>query len=128
MSAQLGYQYLVLRIVPSAVREEFLNVGVVLYCQKAEFLALAWDVNDDRLRAFAPTLDPEDVRAALRTAEVTCREGRVEGRPELPGLGRRFGWLAAPRSTVLRAGPTHGGMTSDPAAELDRLRAVVVSL
>lgn len=128
MSALLGYQYVVLRCVPSAVREEFVNVGVVLYCQQAGFLQVAWSVDDARLRAFAPTLDPAEVRAALQTAEAACRDGAVEGRPDLTGLGPRFGWLAAPRSTVLRPGPGHGGLTTDPAAELARLLAVLVEV
>ena len=32
-------------------------------------------------------------------------------------IGRRFRWLTAPRSTVVRAGPVHTGLTADPAAE-----------
>ena len=36
-------------------------------------------------------------------------------------LGTRFGFLKAPRSTVLQPGPVHGGMTTDPGAELQRL-------
>ncbi|MGL5863832.1 MAG: DUF3037 domain-containing protein, partial [Phycicoccus sp.] len=34
---------------------------------------------------------------------------------------KRFGWLSAPRSTVLQPGPVHGGTASDPAGEVDRL-------
>ena len=30
------YQYVVLRCVPRVEREEFLNVGVVLYCQASD--------------------------------------------------------------------------------------------
>ena len=37
MSLQ-GYQYVVLRCVPRVEREEFVNVGVVLYSQSADFL------------------------------------------------------------------------------------------
>ena len=128
MTALLGYQYVVLRCVPSAVREEFVNVGVVLYCQQAAFLQVAWSVDDRRLQALSPALDPAEVRAALETAATTCRDGAVPGRPDLTGLGPRFGWLAAPRSTVLRPGPGHGGLTDDPAAELARLLAVLVEV
>lgn len=126
MSDLMGYQYVVLRCVPSAVREEFLNVGVVLYCQQAQFLEVAWQVDEERLRALAPPLDASELRASLETAAAACREGAVDGRPDLSGLGPRFGWLAAPRSTVLRPGPCHGGLTTDPASELARLLAVLV--
>jgi hypothetical protein len=46
----------------------------------------------------------------------------VSGEPSSSDPARaRFGWLAAPRSTVVQPGPIHTGMTADPAAELDRL-------
>jgi hypothetical protein len=41
--------------------------------------------------------------------------------------GERFRWLTAPRSTVLQAGPVHTGLTSDPAAELERLLGLLVA-
>ena len=34
---------------------------------------------------------------------------------------QRFGFLKAPRSTVLQPGPVHGGMTADPARQLEHL-------
>jgi hypothetical protein len=36
-------------------------------------------------------------------------------------LGQRFGFLKAPRSTVLQPGPVHGGLAGDPRVELTRL-------
>jgi hypothetical protein len=38
----------------------------------------------------------------------------------------RFGFLKAARSTVVQPGPVHGGLTDDPAAELQRLCAALV--
>jgi hypothetical protein len=40
--------------------------------------------------------------------------------------GTRFGFLRAPRSTVVQPGPVHGGLTDDPAAELQRLLDILV--
>ena len=48
------------------------------------------------------------------------RPARRNGRAEQP-IGTRFGFLMAPRSTVLQPGPVHGGVTTDPADELERL-------
>jgi hypothetical protein len=116
-----GYQYVVLRCVPRVEREEFLNVGVVLYSQGAEFLEAAYRVDEARLRAFAPQVSVEDVDQALETICQVCRGVTGGGLPTLGGLGRRFGWLSAPRSTVVQPGPVHGGLTQDPAAELASL-------
>jgi DUF3037 family protein len=116
-----GYQYVVLRCVPRVEREEFLNVGVVLYSQGADFLEAAYRVDEARLRAFAPQVSIEDVDQALETICQVCRGVTGGGLPTLGGLGRRFGWLSAPRSTVVQPGPVHGGLTEDPATELTDL-------
>jgi hypothetical protein len=123
----VGYQYVVLRCVPQVQREEFVNVGVVLHSQAADFLEAAWRVDEDRLRAFAPGLDLADVSDALETVCRVCRGETGGGLPTLGGQGRRFGWLSAPRSTVVQPGPVHGGLTADPAAELQALLARLVA-
>ena len=121
-----GYQYVVLRCVPRVEREEFLNVGLVLYSQGADFLEAAYRVDAARLRAFAPQVDVHDVDGALETIAQVCRGVTGGGLPTLGGLGRRFGWLSAPRSTVVQPGPVHGGLTADPATELrDLLQRLV---
>jgi hypothetical protein len=123
---RLAYQYVVLRCVPRVDREEFLNVGVVVYCQAVDFLAVAWHVDDDRLRALSATVDTAQVREALGFVEGVCagdeRGGAAAGKP----LGQRFGFLKAPRSTVLQPGPVHGGVTTDPSAELQHLLGCLV--
>jgi hypothetical protein len=133
MSRRLPYQYVVLRCVPRVEREEFLNVGVVLYCADAEFLGCAWRLDEQRLAAFAPDLDPARVRAALDAVELVCRGEAHDGfgagtRATAYGVrmlsdtqSSRFGLLKAPRSTVLQPGPVHGGVTDAPEAELRRL-------
>ena len=129
---RVGYQYVVLRCVPRADREEFVNVAVVLYCEADGFLGCAGHVDDERLASLAPSLDPAAVRSALAAVGSVCRgEAHVPEllRDERSGgtvLGARFGFLSAPRSTVVRPGPIHGGTTPDPAAELARLLEVLV--
>ena len=115
------YQYVVLRCVPRVDREEFVNVGVVLYCEAAGFLEAAWSVDRDRLLALAPGLDIDAVCEGLEFARGVCSGddsvGAVAGEPP----GTRFGFLKAPRSTVLQPGPVHGGLTTDPARQLEHL-------
>jgi len=130
-SPLVGYQYVVLRCVPRVDRDEFVNVGVVIHSQSADFLDCAFAIDTARLTALAPHLDLASVDASLETVRAICRGEPAPGRPRLEGLGldglgQRFGWLAAPRSTVVQPGPVHGGLTSDPAAELQRLLARLV--
>jgi hypothetical protein len=116
-----GFQYVVLRCVPRVDREEFLNVGVVLYCQHADFLAARCHVDRDRLAALAPDLDVDAVDSALGAVEAVCRGDASAGAAGRAAMGTRFGFVRAPRSTVVQPGPVHGGRTRDPSAELDHL-------
>ena len=52
-----AYQYVVIRLVPRVERQEFVNVGVVLYAQEAEFIDGAFHLDAERVRALAPHLD-----------------------------------------------------------------------
>jgi hypothetical protein len=117
----VAYQYVVLRCVPRPDREEFVNVGVVVHCQAADYLDVSWNVDRERLLAVDPRIDINQVCAALEFIESVCagdpRGGPAAGKP----IGTRFGFVKAPKSTVLQPGPVHGGVTRDPARELERL-------
>lgn len=118
---QVPYQYVALRCVPRVDREEFLNVGVILYAQSADFLDACYDVDGERLARLFPDIDLDAVTAVLDTVCRVCRGETGAGRPALGSLGKRFGWLSAPRSTVVQPGPVHGGVCEDPRVELDAL-------
>lgn len=117
----LPYQYIVLRCVPRPDREEFLNVGVVLYCQAADFLDVRWLVDRDRLLALDPLVELDRVCDALDFVEGVCRGDERGGEAGRQSLGQRFGFLKAPRSTVLQPGPVHGGVTTDPGRQVEHL-------
>ena len=55
-----------------------------------------------------------------------CRGDAAAGSAAKQDLGTRFGFLRAPRSTVVQPGPVHGGLTDDPAAALERLLDTLV--
>jgi hypothetical protein len=120
------YEYAVLRAVPRVERGEFVNVGVILYCQAADFLACRSQVDPDRLRTLDASVDLSAVEAALAAIEATCNGDPSAGRASTGPPGVRFRWLTAPRSTILQPGPVHTGMTSDPSKELDHLFARLV--
>jgi hypothetical protein len=115
------YEWVVLRVVPRVERGEFVNAGVIVYCQQRDYLRAGIELDDSRALALDAALDIGAVRRHLDGIRVLC-EGRPEGgdnaaRPP----GDRFRWLSAPRSTVVQPSPIHTGVTDDPDAELERL-------
>ena len=121
------FEYAVLRVVPRVEREEFLNVGVVLYCRGLSFLQVRWLLPETRLHAFAPALDQAEVAARLRAFEHIC-QGRATGGVigQLP-VAERFRWLTATRSTVVQSSAVHPGRCLDAGETLARLFADLVS-
>ena len=127
------YQYVTLRCVPRVEREEFVNVGVVLYCPAEDYLGVRSSVDADRIRALDADVDVASVQAALDAIDRVCRGDAHAGfgvgvrataygsRAQKDDASTRFGFLKAPKSTVLQPGPVHGGVTSDPARTLEHL-------
>jgi len=120
------FEYALLRVVPRVERGEFVNAGVVLYCQEKRFLEAAIDLDPERLRSLDPRLDPETVRAHLEAARRVCAGGPGAGPIGLLPPVQRFGWLVAPRSTVVQPGPVHTGLAEDPRGALDHLLETMV--
>jgi Protein of unknown function (DUF3037) len=120
------FEYAVIRVVPCVEREEFLNVGVILYCSAQGFLQTKYALPEDRLRAFSAELDVAVLQDRLRAFERICA-GRKEGGTigQLP-LSGRFRWLTAARSTVVQTSPVHPGLCVDAAGTLERLFAQLV--
>ena len=117
----VGYQYVVLRCMPRVDRGEFVNVGVVVYCQARDYLRAASHVDETRLAALDGALDVAATRAALAAVADVCTGLAAAGTLADQPLGARFGFLAAPRSTVVQPSPVHGGLTADPEVELQSL-------
>lgn len=120
------YQYVVLRCVPRVDREEFVNLGVVVFCQATDLLAVAWHVDEQRLAALWPQLPIDAVHEAMAFVDGVCAGDPRGGAAARQPVSQRFGFLKAPRSTVVQPGPVHGGLSADPLAELARLLEVLV--
>jgi hypothetical protein len=115
------FEYAVIRVVPCVEREEFLNVGVILYCAAQGFLETRYYLDEQRLKVFALNLDPEEIKVRLQAFEKICggkREGGAIG--QLP-VSSRFRWLTATRSTVVQTSAVHPGLCSHANETLEHL-------
>jgi hypothetical protein len=121
-----AFSYAIVRVVPDIERGEFINAGVLLFARQHDFIAARVELDKGRLRSLCPEADAGDIEAALR-AFVRVAEGDPEAGPmaALP-KSERFGWLAAPSSTVVQCSPTHTGLCTDPQQALDELFADLV--
>jgi hypothetical protein len=121
MPARSAFQYAILRVVPSIERGECLNVGVVLLCPQRQFVGARVALDDARLAALAPSLDAAQVRPALDALVAVADGDPAAGPLARLSPSERFGWLAAPASTIIQPSAIHTGLCEDPAATLEHL-------
>ncbi len=120
------FEYAVIRVVPRVDREEFLNVGVILYCSRLKFLELAYQLDSSRLLAFCPALDIGELNQHLRSFGEITRGTKQGGPIGLLDIASRFRWLTATRSTILQTSKLHPGLCLDAASTLERLYGSLV--
>ncbi|MEO5683872.1 MAG: DUF3037 domain-containing protein [Chitinophagaceae bacterium] len=126
MQEKYLFEYAVLRVVPKVEREEFLNVGVVLYCPKQKFLNVLFHLDGERLKAFACELDIPEIGQYLQAFEKICAGTKDSGPIGKLAVADRFRWLTATRSTVLQTSKTHTGLCNDVKETLQQLYAQLV--
>ena len=121
------FECAVIRIVPKVEREEFLNVGVVLYCKRPVFLKSKISLNANRLLSIFPDIDLEEITAHLRAFEQIIAGDTGAGPIAALDTASRFRWLTAKRSTILQTSVVHPGICKDPGLTLNNLFDQLVS-
>ncbi|MBT1707161.1 DUF3037 domain-containing protein [Fulvivirgaceae bacterium PWU5] len=120
------FEYAVIRVVPRVEREEFLNVGVILWCAAEKFLQVRISLDETRLKLLCAKLDMDELREYVRSFERICQGGPGAGPiGKLPPV-ERFRWLTATRSTIVQCSRVHPGLSPDACQMLDRLYAQLV--
>ncbi|OOQ56489.1 DUF3037 domain-containing protein [Mucilaginibacter pedocola] len=115
------FEYAVIRVVPRVEREEFMNVGVILYCSKQKYLKMVYTLDKERLLAFFKDIDLEVVEENLRSFQRIANGGNDAGPIGLLDAPSRFRWLTATRSTVVQTSKVHPGFCMDGDETLERL-------
>jgi hypothetical protein len=112
--------------VPRVEREEFINVGVIVWCKDQDFLDARIELDEERARMLDPSVDLEAVRRHLASIAVICAGGAGAGALGKLSKRERFDWLVAPRSTVIQTSSVHTGRCTDSQSTLDHLLARMV--
>lgn len=121
MGGKILYEYAVIRLVPKVEREEFLNVGVIVFSKARKYLRMKYWLDEKKLALFSDDLDIECVERNIKAMAMICAgeiEGGEIGRLDIP---ERFRWVTAVRSTIIQTSRPHPGLTDDLDCTLLRL-------
>lgn len=115
------YEYAVIRLVPKVEREEFFNIGLIMFSKREKYIRFEFHLCTEKFQSMKSKLDYEDIAQNLENFKNVA-SGKKEGGPiavlEIP---ERFRWLTAVRSSVIQTSQPHPGKTKDLDATFDRL-------
>ncbi len=115
------YHYAVIRLVPKVEREEFFNIGLILFSKEAKYIKLKYHLCPDKFELMCADIEYNEVIDNLETAR-NITEGNINYGPiATMDIPERFRWLTAVRSTIIQTSPTHAGKTDNLNKTFDRL-------
>lgn len=115
------FEYAFIRFVPKVEREEFINVGVILYSKRKKYLGVKYHLDEPKIIAFSKDTDLEEFASYLQSWELICEGNPKGGKIAQFDLAGRFRWLTASRSTIIQHSKVHTGICVDPELMLDKL-------
>lgn len=121
MQDKVTFEYAVIRLVPKVEREEFFNIGVILFSKRKKFLNIKFHINPEKLKVMAPELKISLLNDYLNAWKLICDGKKSAGKIGELEISDRFRWLAACRSTIIQSSKTHSGICEFPEKELEAI-------
>ena len=113
MQGKHFYEYAVIRVVPRVEREEFLNVGLIMYSRKDNYLNVRYVVDKNKLSLFSTELDMDNLCEYLSAFDKICSGSKEGGAIAGLEIAERFRWLTAVRSASLQTSVARSGFSDD---------------
>ncbi|WP_293304845.1 DUF3037 domain-containing protein [Pedobacter sp. UBA5917] len=126
MQGKFLFEYAVIRVMPRVEREEFINVGIILFCAKQKFLKSIFVLDEERIKAFSAEVDIDELKENLAAFERISVAAKGSGPIGQYDQASRFRWLTATRSTVVQCSKVHPGFCDDAGDTLLRLHQELV--
>ena len=121
MQGKQVYEYAVIRVLPKVEREEFINVGIILFSKKAKYIRMIYKLDSERLNSFSTELDLDLLEETLKSFEKICLGSKDGGAIALLDIPERFRWLTAVRSSCIQTSRPHPGFSDNMDKSVEKL-------
>ena len=115
------YEYAVIRLVPKVEREEFFNIGLIMFSKREKYIRFEFHLCNEKFQSMKSKLDYEDIAQNLENFKNVANGQKERGPIAVLEIPERFRWLTAVRSSVIQTSRPHPGKTKDLDATFDRL-------
>lgn len=121
------YEYAVIRVVPRVEREEFINIGLMLYCKRQKYLRIKYTIPIQKIQAFCTEFDIAQLQINIEAFAGICEGKKTAGPIAQLEKDERFRWLTAVKSSSIQTSRPHSGFSDNLDHTFDRLYAEIVA-
>lgn len=107
------YEYAVIRVVPKVEREEFINVGLMLYSKRQKYLRIQYHIPVEKISTFCTEFDLEQLQINLDSFVAICEGKKNAGPIAQFEKDERFRWISAIKSSSIQTSRPHSGFSED---------------
>ncbi len=113
MQEKYLYEYAVLRLIPKLEREEFINVGLLLFCKRKKYLQIRYEIPVEKVKVFCKEFDIEQAEINLKSFQLIAEGSKNAGPIAMLDVAERFRWISAVKSSSIQTSRPHPGYTTD---------------
>lgn len=121
MQDKVVYEYAVIRVVPRVEREEFINVGLILFSKRKRFIRFEYQIPEEKIRTFCKEFDTAQLQQNLESFAKIVTGAKDGGPIALLEADEKFRWITAVKSSSIQSSRPHPGFSSDLNATFDKL-------
>lgn len=121
MQNKVTYEFAIIRLVPKVEREEFLNVGVIVFSKRKKYLGIKYILDEKRVNAFSNQVDIEMISKYLDAWKLVCQGAPSAGYIGSLDMAYRFRWLTAAKSSIIQSSKPHPGLCAEPEEILESI-------
>ena len=120
------YEYAVLRVVPKVEREEFINIGLLLFCKRQKYLRIEFHIFSDKIKSICSEFDVEQLTQNIESFVKIGKGDKNAGPIATFDIAERFRWLTAVKSSSIQTSRPHSGFSSNLDETFDKLYSELV--
>lgn len=107
------FEYAVIRVVPKVDREEFINVGLIIFSKRLKTLLIRFHIPEQKIKCFCTEFDIDQLKLSLEAFEKICTDKSNRSPISQFEIDEKFRWITAIKSSSLQTSRPHPGYTTN---------------
>ena len=121
MQDKVVYEYAVIRVVPKVEREEFINIGLILFSKRKRYIRFEYHIHEEKIRSFCSEFDLNQLKENLESFAKICSGAKDGGPIAVLEADEKFRWITAVKSSSIQSSRPHPGLSANLDATFDKL-------